>query len=176
MRSMVTQKEVRFLHLLFAAWIVLTAFALISTVISIVEVWQTNTMNNNIFELLFMACHIILLVFLIMVTLNAFKKGSYIIRTLTYGAYEGASLFFRFLSIFILVIGSALLVCGILFLLPIGIHDFSFPITLKWAMVNSGATLLVLGLSFLLFPFLFAKNPTLSKEKENELNKRKKEK
>ena len=55
------------------------------------------------------------------------------------------------------------------------IYDFNFPITLKWAMVNSGLTVAVLGLAFLLFPFLFAKNPTLSKQKENELNERKRQ-
>ncbi len=172
---MVTKEEVRFLHLLFASWIVLMAFAVATTVLSIVNIWQANSMNNNIFELLFMAFHIILLGFLIMVTLNAFKKGSHIIRSLTYGAYEGASLFYRALSILILIIGIALTVFGILFLAPTGIHDFGFPITLKWAMVNAGLTLAVLSLAFLLFPILFAKNPTLTKQKENELNEGKKQ-
>ncbi len=172
---MVTKKEVRFLQLLFALWIALMAFAIVTTVISLADIWQTETMNNNIFELIFMAFHLILLGFFIMVTLNSFKKGSYIIRTLTYGAYEGASLFFRALSILILIIGGALLVFGILFLIPSLIYDFNFPLTLKWAMVNAGLTLLVLGSAFLLFPFLFAKNPSLTKAKEKELNERKKQ-
>lgn len=174
-RAMVTKKEVRFLHLLFASWIVLMAFALITTSVSIMEIWQTNSMNDNIFELVFMACHFIFLGFLIMITLNAFKKGSYIIRTLAYGAYEGVSLFYRVLSILILIIGIALTVFGILFLTPAGIRDFGFTVTLKWAMVNAGLTVVVLSIAFLLFPILFAKNPTLTKQKENELNEGKKQ-
>ena len=170
---MITKKEARFLRLLFAIWIALMAFAIVTVVICVVDIWQNESMNNNIFELIFMACHLIALGFFIMVTLNSFKKGSYILRNLSYGTYEGASLFMRALSIFILVVGTALLVFGILFLIPNLIYDFGFPITLKWAMINSGLTVMVLGLAFLLFPFLFAKNPTLSKQKENELNERK---
>ena len=174
-RAMVTQKEVRFLRLLFALWIILMAFGVVTTAISIADIWRSQTMNNNIFELLYMAFHLIVLGFFIMVTLNAFKKGSFILRGLSYGAYEGASLFVRALSIFIVAVGIALAVFGILFLIPNLLYDFSFPITLKWAMVNAGLTLLILGLAFFLFPFLFAKNPTLSKQKENELNERKRQ-
>lgn len=171
---MVTKKEVRFLHVLFASWIALMAFALATTILSLVDVWQNNSMNDNLFELLFMACHFIFLGFLIMVTLNAFNKGSYIIRTLVYGAYEGVSLFYRCLSILILITGIALTVFGALFLAPIGIRDFGFTLTLKWAMVNAGLTVIALSIAFLLFPILFAKNPTLTKQKEKELNEGKK--
>ncbi len=172
---MVTKKEARFLRLLFATWIALMVFAIVTTVICIVDIWQNESMNNNIFELIFMACHLIALGFFIMVTLNSFKRGSYILRNLSYGSFEGPSLYVRALSIFILAVGAALTVFGVLFLIPGLIYDFNFPITLKWAMVNSGLTVAVLGLAFLLFPFLFAKNPTLSKQKENELNERKRQ-
>lgn len=169
---MLTKKESLFLRVLLGAWIVLALIGLVTVILSIAEIWRTNSINNNIFELIFMGIHFIVLCFFIMVTIDSFKRGSQIIRGLAYSAHSGVSIPIRVASILIFILGMALVIMGILYLTPSGVYDFNFPITLKWAMVNSGLLLMVLMSAFFVFPLLFAKNPTISKKKENELNQR----
>ncbi len=157
-------------------WIILAIFCLISAVVAIADIWQNKTMTNNIIELIFIAIHLIVLGFFIMVTLNSFGRGSEIIRGLSYSAHEGVSIPLRIASAFIFFLGVGLLVYGILILAPLGIKDFNFPIALKWAIVNAGLLLIVLMGAFFLFPFLFAKNPTLTKKEETERIERRKQK
>lgn len=173
---MLTKKETHFLHGLLAAWIALGILALVSIILSIIDIWQAQSMNDNIIELLFMGIHLVVIGFFIMVTISAFKKGSYIIRGLTYSAHEGVSIPIRVASILIFSLGTFLFIYGLLILAPSGVYDFSFPITLKWAILNSGLLLMVLMTAFFAFPFLFANNPTLTKKEEIERKERNKQK
>ncbi len=172
---MVTKREVNFLHGLLAIWIILGVFTLFSTIYCIVDIWQNQSMNDNIFELIYMGIHLIVLVFLIMVTLSAFKRGSFIMRGLVYSAYEGVSIPFLVVVGFIFLVGLFLFIYGLLIVIPTGVYDFKFPITLKWAILNAGLLLVFLMGAFFSFPFLFAKNPTLTKKEEIEKNERKKQ-
>lgn len=172
---MVTKREVNFLHSLLAIWIILSVFTLFSAIYCIVDIWQNQSMNDNIFELIYMGIHLIVLVFLIMVTLSAFKRGSFIMRGLVYSAYEGVSIPFMVVVGFIFLVGLFLFIYGLLIVIPTGVYDFKFPITLKWAILNAGLLLVFLMGAFFLFPFLFAKNPTLTKKEEIEKNERKKQ-
>lgn len=168
-RAMVTKKEVRFLKTLFGLWIALGVLTLVSAVLSVASIYQENSINNNIFELIYMAVHLIAIGFAIMVTLNAFKKGSFILRGLTYGGNLGVWKPIRYASAVLGLLGLAMTIYGILILLPLNVYSFSFPITLKWLLVDVGLFLFVLMAAFFLFPFLFACNPTLTKKRELEL-------
>ncbi len=173
---MLTKKETHFLHGLLAAWIALGILAIVSVALSVIDIWQAQSMNDNIIELLFMGIHLIVIGFFIMITISAFKKGSYIIRGLTYSAHEGVSIPIRVASILIFALGAFLFIYGLLILIPSGVYDFAFPITLKWAILNAGLLLMVLMGAFFAFPFLFANNPTLTKKEEIERKGRNKHK
>ncbi len=174
---MITKKETYFLRGLLVAWIILGAFSILSGVLSVINIWQNQTMNNNIFDLICLAFLLVVIGFFIMLTINSFKKGSFFLRNISYSAHEGISIPVRVVSIIIFLIGLFIFVVGILFLAPTGIYDFKFPITTKWLMVDSGLLLMILMGSFFIFPFVFAKNPTLSKKDEvAKINERKKHK
>ncbi len=82
----------------------------------------------------------------------------------------------RVVSVLGFILGLALVVLGILYLSPVDIRDFNFPITTKYSMIDAGLLFIVLWGAFFLFPIIFAKNPTLSKKEEVERNERKKQK
>ncbi len=172
---MLTKKETYFLRSLLATWILLGIFSIVSMVLCIIDIWQNETMNNNIFELIYMALHLVVLGFFIMLTINSFKRGSYFLRNISYSAHEGISIPVRVVSIIGFLFGIFLVTFGILFLTPSGVYDFNFPITTKWVMIDAGLVFIVLMGSFFLFPFVFAKNPTLSKKEEIERNERRKQ-
>ncbi len=163
---MVTKKEINFLHGLLAMYILLGLFTIASAVFSIINIFQNDTMTSNIIELICLAFHLVVIGFLIMVVINSFKKGSFFIRGISYSAHEGISIPVRVVSIIGFALGVFLLIIGILFLTPSGVYDFHFPITTKWLLVDGGLLLMVFMGSFFIFPFLFAKNPTLSKKEE----------
>lgn len=165
---MITKKEQNYMKFLLSSWIVLMIITFVSAVLCLIEIWQNETMTNNIFELLFMAIHLIVLGFFIMVTYTSLKSGSHIIRGLAYSSHDGVNIPLRIASIIIFLLGVALLVMGILYLTPSGVYDFKFPITLKWDMINSGLLLMVLMGNLFSFPFIFALNPSLSKKEEKE--------
>ncbi len=165
---MITKKEQNYMKILLSSWIVLLIITVVSAVLCLTDIWQNETMTNNIFELLFMAIHLIVLGFFIMVTYTSLKSGSHIIRGLAYSSHDGVSIPLRIASIIIFSLGVALLVMGILYLTPSGVYDFKFPITLKWDMINSGLLLMVLMGNLFSFPFIFALNPSLSKKEEKE--------
>ena len=172
---MVTKKEKCFLGTLLALWIILGVSSIVFAVICIIDIFNNDTMNDNIFELIYMAVHLIVIGFFIMLTINSFKKGSYFLRNISYSSYEGVSIPVRVVSIIGFVLGAALVVLGILYLSPLDIHDFNFPITTKYSMIDAGLLFIVLWGAFFMFPFIFAKNPTLSKKEETERNERRKQ-
>ncbi len=171
---MITKKETHFLYILLALWIALGVLSITSGVLSIVDIWQNKTMNKNIFDLICLGFLLVVIGFFIMLTINSFKKGSFFIRNISYSAHEGISMPVRVVSIIGFLLGVFLLVVGILFLTPSGVYDFKFPITTKWLLVDGGLMLMIFMGSFFIFPFIFAKNPSLSKKEEvAKINERK---
>lgn len=163
---MITKKEQIYMKILLSSWIILIIITLVSAVLCLTNIWQNETMKNNIFELLFMAIHLIALGFFTMVTYTSLKSGSHILRGLAYSSHDGVNIILRIASCIIFSLGLALFILGILYLTPSGVYDFKFPITLKWDMINSGLLLMVLMGNLFIFPFIFALNPSLSKKEE----------
>lgn len=172
---MVTKKETRYLRLMQFVTIFLLVFGIFSLAFCFYQIYFENSIKNNMFELFYMAVHFIILILFFLLISDAFKKGSHIMRTLMYNRFGQVSHIAPFAFGGILLLGLALFIWTILIMTPTGVYDFKFPIALKWDMLNASLTLIVYPIFFILFPFLFAKNPANTKEKERELNSRRTE-
>lgn len=173
---MITKKETHYLRLMQGVTIVLIVFGVFSLAFCFYQIYFEKSIKNNMFELFYMAVHFIILVLFFLLISDAFKKGSHIMRTLTYNRFGQVSKVAPFVSSSLIALGIALFIWTILMMTPTGVYDFKFPIALKWDMLNASLVLIVYPIFFLLFPFLFAKNPAHTKEKERELNSRRDQK
>ena len=150
---MANKKERSYFLLTLIVFVLLLCFAVFSLIYLFIKIGEEKSFTNNVFELIYMGVHIVMMVMGIIMTKEAMSKGSIIMRSLMYTKYGQVSIRARLISLAFMLMGLGLFVYGLLIILPLGLYDFSFPIALKWDMMNVGATIVITSFLFFLFPF-----------------------
>ena len=112
----------------------------------------TEDFNNNIFELIYLAFHIIIVLSFTILAFKAITNGSIFIKQLTY-RYTVINIRARVISIIAATIGLGGTIYAILMLCNAA-PSMSFPLGLKIDILNAGLTLLILGCIFILYPIV----------------------
>jgi len=166
---MLLSKERHYLIALLSAIAFLLLLSLVSFIGAIAVIYQTQTMNNNILELIYMGMHIIILVTALLFTKNALPHGSYVMRNLMYSRYGQRSRGALIISAFFTLLGLAVFVYFGLVFLGVDLPSWHFPIALILDLINVGLTLTFFGLFFFLFPWFFPyRSPTATEGEKNE--------
>ncbi len=157
---MIDKKERSYFTLLIFVFSSLILFAIVSLGYLFVKIGEEESLMNNVFELIYLGLHIVMMVMGIILSNEAKRRGSNVMRSLTYSRYGRVSMPARIISIAFILLGIALFTYALLLLFPIGLYDFSFPIALKWDMLNVGVSVAIIAFFFFLFPFLFPNKVT----------------
>ncbi len=160
---MIEKKEKRYFRILEIVLIFLLAISFSSLIYLFVAIGQDGSISKNLLELFYLAVHIVILCAALFFNKDALKRGSNVIRSLTYSRYGNVSIPARAISIIFFASGLTSFIYGLLILLPTGIYDFQFPIALKWDLLNVGLTVASISIFFFLFPFLFGFEPKKTK-------------
>ncbi len=152
---MIDKKERSFFTLMIFLFSFLLLFASFTLGYLFVAIGEEKSLTNNIFELIYLCLHIVMMVLGILLSNEAKRRGSNVMRSLMYSKYGRVSVPARVISLLFVALGLFLFIYALLLLLPVGLYDFSFPIALKWDMLNVGITIAVISFFFFLFPFLF---------------------
>lgn len=153
-------------HVVMAAVISLV-LAIASTVYGLIAVFKNNTIGNNLFEIVYMGVHIIISLLLIILSVEAITKKPFILKNLTYRNELEPNNFYRFGGLVIAVFGLGVMVFSILHVLDIITILSSFPLFLRIDGANAGLNLVIIGMSFFLFPFSYEKDIIVEKIKKH---------
>ena len=153
------RREKTYIKSFFAMIIILLILGIVSFVYSIVEIFNTQTLNNNIFELIYMGLHLIIVVFILMMTKSSLnKEESVVFKPLM--MQKGDRFSNRKAQVIALILGIGGLFCAIyFFLVQIGVSlpKPNFPITLILDLVNSPLTVAILGFYSFFYPYVLLK-------------------
>ena len=141
-----------------------------SIIYGMIVVIQNNELPNNIFELIFMGGHIVIVCFIIIISIEAIRKKPFILKTLTIDNEGNRRNSFSYGGLVLAVIGLGIIAVGILIIT--NVIKTSFPLFLGLDIANFGVTLVLIGLSLFLFPFAYAKDyivEKIAKHKEKNL-------
>ncbi len=161
---MVNKKERSYFILVLVTFALLLCFAIFSLFYLFVKIGEEKSFTNNVFELIYMGVHIVMMVMGIILSKEAINKGSNVMRSLMYTKYGQVSIRARVISLIFMAVGCGLFIYGLLIILPLGVYDFSFTTALKWDMVNVGLTIIIIAFYFFLFPFLLPSDLNKSKQ------------
>ena len=149
-------KEKNYFLTLFIISIALEVLCILSFVFGFIKMSQNGDINNNIFELIYMVVHLLIVFMAIYFCLMAYKNGSSIMRQLMYMRDHD-----RLISKTALVISLTLSLLGLgtciyftLALFMESIPTFNFPIMLLLILINSPLTVFIFGLAFFLYPLI----------------------
>ena len=145
--------ERRYLISLFVSICLLSGLYLASVIYFLVECFQGNEpFNNNIFELIYIGVHAIILAVAFSLSFKAIKNDPFILNSLTYGEGKVKSKKASIIAIIFFFIGLAMFIYGLLLFLKVDIKDFGFPLGLKVILMNVGLFILILALYFYFYP------------------------
>lgn len=150
-----SSKEKKYFKTLCISTIGLVIIFIISMVFAIKDVFSSQNINAYIFELLYAAFHLILLGFAIILIIQAFKQGSFVIKGLMTEA--NGKVVNKKGQVIALVISSLSFVPFIYFVLVlvgVNLYYFNFPLILILLIVNVSLFCLVYGLFFFFYPMV----------------------
>ena len=111
--------------------------------------------NNNIFELIYMAFHFIVLFLAAYFALQARKNGLMFTKRIIYDEHGYLSKVAFVVACVLTFIGFAVFVYFTLAFFIKDIPSFNFPVTLILDLINTPLTIFLIGLFFVLHPFVF---------------------
>lgn len=156
-------KERQYLNITFVAACVLAIEGVFTLIFLFVNCLQgLEDFNNNIFELIYMSLHLIIVATAVALSLKAIKSGSFIMKGLMYD-HTKPSRKALVISMTFAVVGLGAFIYTILALLKIAPMG-TFPLGLKFDILNAGITLFIMGIIFFLYPLLVEKDDNKQKE------------
>lgn len=144
-------KKVVFYAMIIGVFLMLLILS--SFVYGFIRVFKQGDINNNIFELIFLTAHLFIILFVNYFTFTGLRTNkSQVYEALLFNEKGEESVPARVISICITTLGGGMTTYALLALFGIA-SSFSFPIFLILAILNAGATLLLLGITFIVYPF-----------------------
>ena len=152
--------ERNYLKAMFVTFVIILLGAVVSLIYSLVIIFQTDAITNNILELLYMVIHIIAAFLGLSFVINALKsdKGSYIMKNLMHK--QGTTVPSVVARVVAIVLSTLGLFGGVYFSLVLAgvpLPSFHFPIALVLDLINSPFTVFIIGLYFIFYPFIYSK-------------------
>ena len=147
--------------LFFKVLTVVEAISFIASVVlfilSIVHIVSENAINNEFFELVYFAIHLLIHFVALAFSFKAIKNESFIIKQLTHDRYVESkrSVGATITCSIVLGLFSLVLVYAILILINVGIYDFGFTYTLKLVLIAVSVFLMVSMVAFIIYPFIY---------------------
>lgn len=138
--------------------IICTLFALASVVFGLIKVIHDNQFNNNIFELIYMACHIIVMAFLIVLSSAALKNKPFLLKGLTIKSNTEVNNTAKFVGLGVGIFGVLFFAFSTLMMVGVIPNSFHFPTFLFLDMMNAAVTLIYVGFALFGFPHVYLKD------------------
>lgn len=152
-------KERKYVISLTLVFILLIIACAISFILGLVDMSEKDTLGSNIFELIYMTFHAIVLLVGLAFCVAYLKGNNYhIMRNLMY--QEGYHEVSKTARIIAIIFASVSFLVGIYFflvLLDFGLPYLGFPIMLRLILVNTPFTVFIVSLFFIFYPFVYKK-------------------
>jgi len=149
-------KEQNYFKLTFVTAVLLVVCTIVSFVILISAFSKgVEVAGNNVFELMYMAFHFLVVGLACVFSLRAIKDNkSIILNTLMYSQYHRRSRPAMIIAATLATIGLGFFIYTLLVVLNVGVPHFNFPLGLNLDILNTALTLLLMGLIFFFYPIL----------------------
>ena len=149
-------KEQNYFKLTFVTAVLLVVCTIVSFVILISAFSKgIEVAGNNVFELMYMAFHFLVVGLACVFSLRAIKDNkSIILNTLMYSQYHRRSRPAMIIAATLATIGLGFFIYTLLVVLNVGVPHFNFPLGLNLDILNTALTLLLMGLIFFFYPIL----------------------
>ena len=149
-------KEQNYFKLTFVTAVLLVVCTIVSFVILISAFSKgVEVAGNNVFELMYMAFHFLVVGLACVFSLRAIKDNkSIILNTLMYSQYHRRSRPAMIIAATLATIGLGFFIYTLLVVLNVGVPHFNFPLGLNLDILNTALTLLLMGLIFFFYPFI----------------------
>ena len=149
-------KEQNYFKLTFVTAVLLVVCTIVSFVSLIFAFSKgVESAGNNVFELMYMAFHFLVVGLACVFSLRAIKDNkSIILNTLMYSQYHRRSRPAMIIAATLATIGLGFFIYTLLVVLNVGVPHFNFPLGLNLDILNTALTLLLMGLIFFFYPIL----------------------
>ena len=149
-------KEQNYFKLTFVTAVLLVVCTIVSFVSLIFAFSKgVEVAGNNVFELMYMAFHFLVVGLACVFSLRAIKDNkSIILNTLMYSQYHRRSRPAMIIAATLATIGLGFFIYTLLVVLNVGVPHFNFPLGLNLDILNTALTLLLMGLIFFFYPIL----------------------
>ena len=152
---MIQEKERKFFIVLGVLVAISILISFVTFAIAIINVWNSKSLMNNVFEIIYMAVHLIIAFFTFIMILKAVKAGSFIMKELMYNrnnhklrSKTAAVIALIFFSVFLI-----LLVYSFLCMINVPIPRLNFPFALFVDIFNVGLLVCIVSIAFYIYPF-----------------------
>lgn len=149
-------KEQTYFKLTFAIAVLLVISTIVSFVILVSAFSKgTESAGNNVFELMYMAFHFLVVGLACVFSLRAIKDDkSIILNTLMYNQFHRRSRPAMIIATILSAIGLGFFIYALLVITNVGVPHFNFPLGLNLDILNTALTLFSMGLIFFFYPFI----------------------
>ena len=151
--------ERRYLKIIFTTICLLTAFYLFCVIYFLRECFSgRENFNNNIFELIYMAVHLVILATAIIFSIQSLKQGSSFMNDLMYDERKIVSKKAKIISLVFSFLGLFALIYSTLLFFKVDIPSFHFPLGLIIILINVGLAVFIIALFFYFYPIIHGKS------------------
>ena len=152
-------KEQNYFKLIFATAILLLLCTIASFVLLVVYFSKgLETPGNNVFELMYMSFHFLVVALIAVFSLRAIKSGeSLILTTLMYDQHHQRSKPARIIALVFAGLGFAFFTYELIVTVGVNAPHFTFPLGLRLDILNTTLTLFLMGLVFFFYQLIKGK-------------------
>lgn len=148
------EKERRFFLLLSILLIVVVVIGIATFAFAIVHIWKSNTFNNNIFEMIYMVFHLIIVFFAFAMAYKAINNGSFIMSELMYNRnnHNLKSNSASALALIFNIVSVLLFIYSLLAIIIPHLRIFNFPLALYVDVLNVSLAVFIVSMFFYIYP------------------------